>query len=124
MTPEYFMDHLPSIITALGTLWIGYQQIRGQIIRKQGQQEIVIIVRGIQNDLQNGVGDRIVSQAVERLAPTLQDAALKAADQIAISADIAKTELVDTAYKVAVVLKADQRKIDIGPPGGVERRKN
>lgn len=80
---QYFIDHLPSIITAGGAVYIGVIQHRNG----RRAAETNVVAKQISYDLRNGVGEKIATRAAERMAPALVEAATVAADKIVVKAE-------------------------------------
>lgn len=87
---EYFVDHLPTIITAV---FSGISAVlttiitTRQVANTRNTTETNNVAKQIRHDLNNGVGQKIAETAVQHIKPALQQAADVTADKIVKKAD-------------------------------------
>lgn len=94
----YFVDHLPSIITAI---FSGIVMIR-QAANTRTMTQTHTTAKQIIHDLHNGVGEKIAAQTVEAVRPAIANMA----DGVREAAIVAAVKIEQKADEVAAALVA------------------
>lgn len=97
----YFVDHLPSIITAIFSGVIMVRQAGNTRTMTQTHDTTKQII----NDLHNGVGEKIAASTVEHIKPVIQEMA----EGVKEAATVAAVRIERKADQVASALNAAKR---------------